>query len=115
MTLSPEELTILHSIAQTVTNTTTYGYDIAVEGTIYNGVANLIGLSFVLAATYISAVKLNNWNKSNGMQLDIIIGGVIIFLLFCAYVLIAIILEDSIIAICAPEYVVVKGILSSIT
>ena len=119
MVLSPEEVTLLHGMVQTATNVTTYGYEVAIKGTMVNGIASLISLILVLISTTIVGSRMVNWARkvvSEGEDESIYIGiffGILIVLVIFSVV--AASLQDSLIAIFAPEYVVVKQILAAAT
>ena len=119
MVLSPEEVTLLHGMVQTATNVTTYGYEVAIQGTVVNGIASLISLAVTLIASAVVGSKIVNWARNavrSGEDEFIWVFaffGILVMLLIFA--VIASCLQDSIIAIFAPEYVVVKQILASAT
>lgn len=119
MVLSPEEVTLLHGMVQTATNVTTYGYEVAIKCTVVNGIASLISLIVVLIASAIVGSKMVNWarnavksGENETIWILVFFAMLVIFLIFAV---IAGFLQDSIIAIFAPEYVVVKQILASAT
>lgn len=120
MVLSPEEVTLLHGMVQTATNVTTYGYEVAIKGTMVNGIASLISLVLVLISTTIVGSRMINWARkevSEGEDETImyVFAFFAIFTVLLLFSLIAGVIQDSIISIFAPEYVVVKQILAVAT
>ncbi len=117
MTLGPEELAILHSISQTVTNTTSYGYEIAIKGTVIDGIANIVcGLILMIVGVY-SAKKMLMWAKreedaSDSLSYVIAFIGIVVIFIASSLILTTW-LHDPLMQIFAPEYVVVKEILKA--
>lgn len=115
--LSPDELTLLHGMSQAATNVTTYGYEIAVKGTVITGIANLISIIITIIATYVIGCRFINWANNeykihdDGFVYVIAVLGIVVCLLI--FGLISSCIQDSIISIFAPEYVVIKQILAT--
>lgn len=115
--LSPDELSLLHGMVQAATNVTTYGYEVAVKGTVVNGIASLISMIITVIATYAVGRRFVNWANSEYKEHDeafsyvIAAMGTICCLLVFAFI--ASCIQDSIISIFAPEYVVIKQILAT--
>jgi hypothetical protein len=117
MVMSPEELTILHSIAQTVTNTTSYGYEIAIKGTVIDGIANIVCGLILIAVGLYSAKKIVIWAKreednSDGISYVLAFLGIVVIFAITSLILTTWI-HDPLMQIFAPEYVVVKEILKA--
>ena len=120
MVLSPEEVTLLHGMVQTATNVTTYGYEVAVKGTVVDGIACLVcGIITILACIYV-AKKSCKWAKEEEERTR---DGFAYFMAFLAVVVVLIVvgamcsiaIHDPFMKIFAPEYVVVNQILAAAT
>lgn len=117
--LTGEELDVLRGIASGMQNASTYGYELAVKGTVIDGVASLIcGIITVISVIYIGK-KLLAWakteNKSSyndGFSYVLAGFGIVISLIVISLVVNSVAYEPFM-KIFAPEYTVVKQILAA--
>ncbi len=119
--LSNEELNLLHGLVSGIQNTSTYGYEVAVKGTVIDGIATLVcGLTVIISTIYIGK-KLLKWAKEaddkrptydKGFPYAMAAVGIIVTVLVLA-ISASYVIHDPFMQIFAPEYVVVKQILAA--
>lgn len=115
MVLTSEELGIANGIMHSIQNTSTYGYEVAVKGTVVDGIASLICGIIVLAIGIYATKKMYAWAKekdseSDGFSYVVAFFGVIATLIV-ASLTISCIIHDPFMKIFAPEYTVIKQVL----
>jgi hypothetical protein len=125
MVLSDKELAVLQSVADGVKNTTGYGYQVMVHGTVVDGAVGLICTAIAVVITAYGASKMFAWARSIKSNPDeyedghanalavAIIGTVILFILASIATYIG--LHGSLMNMFAPEYQVVNHIIASAT
>lgn len=119
MVLTSEELGIAQGIMHSIQNTSTYGYEVSVKGTVVDGIACLICGLITIIASYVVVKKLYEWAKKEneikpkwdkGFPYLVALFGIMV-----AIIAIAIIcnttIYDPFMKIFAPEYTVIKQIL----
>jgi hypothetical protein len=121
MVLSSEELSLLHGLINGIQNTTTYGYEVAVKGTIVDGIATFVtGLITIIATIYV-AKKMYTWAEiadkerptyDKGFPYALAVVGVIAALLVFA-IASGSVIYDPFMKIFAPEYIVIKQVLAA--
>jgi hypothetical protein len=114
MTLTSEEMSVLHGLINAAGNVSTYGYEVAVKGTVIEGAASLLISIIAVVATILVARKLLGWARSEGDHEAYLWSGAgIILTLILAYIATYLLLYNPIMSIGAPEYVVIDKILSA--
>lgn len=118
MVLNSEELSLLHGLVNGIQNTTTYGYEVAVKGTVVDGIACLVcGLITIIVGIYV-AKKCCKWAKEEEERTC---DGFAYFMAFLAVVVVLVVvgavcsitIHDPFMKIFAPEYTVIKQILEA--
>jgi hypothetical protein len=120
MVLSDKEIAILQSVADGVKNTTGYGYQVAVHGTVVEGIVGLVCTVIALIVTIYGASKAFKWARSiKPQEYDDLRPGayactamftIILFIVTSVAAWIG--LHDPLMNMLAPEYQVVNHIIS---
>jgi len=118
--LNPQELELLNGLLNGAQNASLYSYEVAVRGTAMDGAASLACNALSLVITLIAVKYLWQWLWKEGENDgDFAIIAIFIGIIgsFFAYAIIASIvwstLHDPMLAILAPEYVVINKILAA--
>ena len=122
MVLSPEELNVLHGMMSAAGNVTSYGYDVAVRGTVISGISDLIcsGIALIVAVAFL--YRFVNWVRTSegvdgedkavayvmGVVLAFVIFGVVAIMVDCT-------IGSALMKIYAPEYIVINKIMEAAT
>ena len=118
ITLSTQELQIVQNIVAGVHNTTTYGYDVLVRGTMLDGIVTLTFGVMSLIVALVCAKMLSHGLMEGGESLNdkawtyAIAFVMAAFAGLCTMGILEILFGNAIMSTCAPEYIVITKILS---
>ena len=98
-----------NSLVSGISQTGGKAFEIMVQGTIAEGVANIVSLLLVIVLMYFSVKKVHNWlhDGPDCRDADGITLGISVMLLL-VYTVVALIIRDALIFIIAPEYTVLS-------
>jgi len=111
--LSGQELDIFKGMVANAQNVSMYSYEVAVKGTVIDGIATLIcGLISVIITVY-CGYRFLKWAKrqNDGSEFLAIIGIIVVLMvsIFVTYIVI----HDPFMQIFAPEYSVIKQLMKA--
>ena len=119
MVLSDAELKVLTDGINSAHNVSSYGYEVAVKGTIVDGLSILAISIFSLIITIYTIKKISNWSlvqheftKEGAICWDILFS-LCVYLI--SYGIFYEVFHDALMYIFAPEYVVVTKIMAGAT
>ena len=98
-----------NSLVSGISQTGGKAFDIMIQGTIAEGVANIVSLLLVMALMYFSVKKVHSWLNDSSDCYDVdgaTLGVSVILLMF--YIVVALIIRDALVFIIAPEYTVLS-------
>ena len=119
MVLSDAELKILADGINSAHNVSSYGYEVAVKGTMIEGISIIVISLLSLFITIYTAKKVNQWiSVQHELSKEGAICWSLAFLLgiyVISYVIFYLVFHDALTYIFAPEYVVVTKIMAGAT
>jgi len=116
MVLSDAELKVLTDGINSAHNVSSYGYEVAVKGTMIDGISVIVVSLLSLFITIYAAKKVNQWiSVQHEFSKEGAICWSLVFLLVTyvlSYLIVYLIFHDALMYIFAPEYVVVTKIMA---
>ena len=114
MVLSSEEMSVLHGLINAAGNVSTYSYEVAVKGTVVEGLASLSISILTVIITVIIGKYMMTWAKNQHDDGAYAFAGFgVLITLVLTYGGLFLLLHGPIMSIGAPEYFVINKILSA--